>query len=52
MKNNNYKIEYDAHQKFISGVKLSLYEFIYMSIKIPFNVIEGLVKKYTRTIRI
>lgn len=44
MNKKNYEIEYNAHQKILNGKSLSFYDFIYLVAKIPFQIIEGLVR--------
>ena len=44
MNNKNYKIEYDAHQKLLEGKRLSLFDIIYIVSKIPFSIVEGILR--------
>ena len=43
-KSYNYKIEQQAHQKLISGKNLNFFEYLYLFLKIPFSIIEGLIR--------
>ena len=43
-KNDRYKIEDRAFQKVISGNNLNLFEFCFLLSKVPFSIIEGLLR--------
>ena len=40
----NYKRDYDAYQKVINGKSLSLTDFLYFASKLPFNLMEGILR--------
>ena len=44
LKNKNYKLEYDAFQKFIQGKSFNLIEVLILSLKALWSIVEGIIR--------